>query len=81
MQFPLGSIAGEKTKALNQFIRDLPQTDLLRSIDLDAQFQTYQNRQMARGDLIRNLFTDNSTLGTLGQMLCARILANELAPR
>jgi hypothetical protein len=79
LQFAPESVVGQKTKELNSVINGLELSPLRLRVDLESAFLDYQNRQLVRGDLIRNLFTDTGTLGLLGQILCARTLARALA--
>jgi len=66
-----------KVAAINHFLRDHAPENDIHLIDLDAVFGEYQNAQLVRGELARNLFTDNGTLGQLGKMLGAQTLAKE----
>jgi|GEM_PF-526870 len=78
IQYPQESIQRSKIIAYNEFLRSFQLPDRLQIIDVDAVFTKYQELQCKRGEFVRNLFTDSGTLGTLGQMLCARTLSLEL---
>lgn len=78
LQFSAESVIGKKVRSLNAILRALGKSDIVHVVDLDRHFQEYQAKQLVRGDLIRNLFTDEGTLGELGQMLAARSVLQAL---
>ena len=78
IQHTAESIQRSKIQAYNEFLRSSHKPERMVVVDLDHIFTRYQELQISRGELVRNLFTDHGTLGVLGQMLCARTLSQEL---
>ena len=78
IQYSSESIQRAKILAFNAFLRSFQLPDRLHVVDLDSVFSHYQELQTSRGELVRNLFSDSGTLGSLGQMLCARTISLEL---
>lgn len=78
VQFQENSVAGRKAHFLNGCIRQLAIEERATLVDLEAAFLEYQTTQVARGDFMRNLFTDEGSLGNLGRMLAARLILNFL---
>lgn len=66
-----------KLSAIAHFLRESAREFGCILFDMDKTFRTYQQSQIVRGELARNLFTDSGTLGQLGKMLCAQTLAKE----
>jgi hypothetical protein len=77
--FPTDSLVRAKAQTLNSALRATATDQRLTILDLDRIVNDYQNRQLVRGDLFRNLFTDQNSLNALGQMLCARAISSELS--
>ncbi len=70
-QFHSDSRIGQKIRYLNECCRKMGKSMGFQIIDLESLFEEYQEKQRVRGDLMRNLFADDGSLGNLGRMLAA----------